>query len=478
MGIFMNKLKLALIADLHYYSETLGTTGEAYERRSSTDQKCLAESGAIIDAAFNIIGSSDCDAVLIAGDISNDGEKVCHREVIEKIKQLNEKKPVFVVYATHDWCCSEDAARYEGDKVITGDVETMTPPELREFYFDYGVKDCISEFVHPNGSSSYCAKIKDGFRLLGLNDDKNGKGKAGYTPEHLEWIKQQLKDAREAGDAVIGMQHHLLFPCLSELVNGGMLIGDWREMSEELADAGLELMFVGHSHMQRTAEYTSANGNTLYQVNLGSITGYPAPYTFLTVDEDTAQIDVNTLKNFTYNGKLLGADYIEAHTLGVVKNLLDNACISKEAFQNQLKSYGIDASKVNIPYKIIKSLAFHINNDSVKKAAAKVNALTFGKGIDKKAAAELKDEKLIKYIYEIFLAVFDGTVHPHAPATPEYRVVSSVAALPKRICSHLPIKALKSEKMQKIFNDIEFTLKELVYPSGLNNYHAVIKRRK
>lgn len=474
----MNKLKLALIADLHYYSPTLGITGSAYERRSSTDQKCLAESGAIIDSAFNILKMSDCDAVLIAGDISNDGEKVSHREVMEKIKELSKSKPVYVVYATHDWCCSEDAARYEGDNVITGDVETMTPPELREFYFDYGVKDCISEFVHPNGSSSYCAKIKDGFRLLGLNDDRNGKNKAGYSPEHLEWIKQQIKDAQDAGDTIIGMQHHLLFPSISKLVCGGMLIGDWQDMSEELADAGLELMFVGHSHMQRTKQYTSKNGNTIYQVNLGSITGYPAPYTFLTIDDNTAQIDVNTLKTFEYNGEILGADYIKAHTLGVVKNLLDNAAISREAFNNQLKSYGIDGSKINIPYGIIKNLAKHINNDTVKQAASKINALTFGKGIDRKAAAELKDEKLINYIYEIFLAVFDGTANPHAPSTPIYKVVESVSTLPKRVCAKLPVKALKTEKMNSVMADIEATLKDLVYPTGPNNYHAVIERRK
>ena len=77
----MDKLKLAVIADLHYYSPSLGTTGRAYEIRSATDQKCLAESGALTDAAFESIALSDCDAVLIAGDLSNDGEVVSHQEV-------------------------------------------------------------------------------------------------------------------------------------------------------------------------------------------------------------------------------------------------------------------------------------------------------------------------------------------------------------------------------------------------------------
>lgn len=45
-------LKLTFIADTHHYSKTLGTSGRQYELRSGSDQKCLAETGEIIDAAF------------------------------------------------------------------------------------------------------------------------------------------------------------------------------------------------------------------------------------------------------------------------------------------------------------------------------------------------------------------------------------------------------------------------------------------
>ncbi len=46
-------LKLTFIADTHHYSETLGTEGRQYALRSGSDQKCLAETGAIIDAAIS-----------------------------------------------------------------------------------------------------------------------------------------------------------------------------------------------------------------------------------------------------------------------------------------------------------------------------------------------------------------------------------------------------------------------------------------
>ena len=90
----MSKTVLTFIADTHYYSKTLGTEGKAYELRSDSDQKCLAETGEIIDAAFSKLSKSDCDAVLIAGDLTNDGERVCHEEFREKLRKLKETKNV------------------------------------------------------------------------------------------------------------------------------------------------------------------------------------------------------------------------------------------------------------------------------------------------------------------------------------------------------------------------------------------------
>lgn len=100
----MSLLKLCVIADTHYYDATLGVSGEAYRLRSASDQKCLAETDAVISAAFQKITESDCDAVLLAGDLTNDGERICHEKMREKLYVLQRHKRVFVTTATHDWC--------------------------------------------------------------------------------------------------------------------------------------------------------------------------------------------------------------------------------------------------------------------------------------------------------------------------------------------------------------------------------------
>ena len=61
--------------------------------------------------------------MLLAGDLTNDGEMVCHRELREKLYALAEKKPVYLITNTHDWCCDGNPRRFIGARA-THDVPT------------------------------------------------------------------------------------------------------------------------------------------------------------------------------------------------------------------------------------------------------------------------------------------------------------------------------------------------------------------
>ncbi len=467
--------KLTMIADLHHFSNTLSDGGRAYQLRSSSDQKCLEETGAIIDAAFKKIAESDCDAVLIAGDLSNDGEKVAHEEVKKKIDVLAEKKPVYIVYATHDWCCDGNAKRFEGDKYYN-DVETMTPPQLREFYKDYGEKQAYSTFVNHLGAASYAVKLSDKVRLIGVNDDQDGKGHSGYADDHFEWILEQVKDAKAKGEAVIIMEHHLLLSNISMLVNQGQIIGEHDERAEALAQAGADFVIVGHSHMQRTTSYVSKDGKLLTQINLGSLCGHPAPITTLTITDEEYKIDVDYLEKFTYNGKEYDREFIKAHSQEVLTGLLNAAVNDKEDFLDRLSAIGVQRESVEKYYGILRRVSKYALNVTVGKAGRLVNFFTFGKGVDKKAVKAIKDDNLMDHIMDIFLSVFDGSIKSYDTSDPVYIIVHDVATLPKRASKVLKIKALRKDKIQKIFGQIEEIAEELTNPSAPNNQHHVIKR--
>lgn len=182
--------RFVFIADTHHFSRTLSDGGEAYAYRSESDQKCLEETGEIIDAAFEKILEDPPAAVMIAGDLSDDGERICHEEFREKLRELQKHVPVYVITATHDWCCDENPRRFTGSEV-TNDVETVPHEELSEFYREFGLDRAISSYKTHLGIYSYVAQIADGVRLLALNDDQNGKGRAGYTPDHMAWSRNR-----------------------------------------------------------------------------------------------------------------------------------------------------------------------------------------------------------------------------------------------------------------------------------------------
>lgn len=98
-------LQFYQITDTHFYaSEVLDPAGKAWEHRIKYDQKCVAESGAILDAATDyILRDRETQVVLVSGDLVCDGEREGHYAMREKLERLTAGgKRVYVLTATHD----------------------------------------------------------------------------------------------------------------------------------------------------------------------------------------------------------------------------------------------------------------------------------------------------------------------------------------------------------------------------------------
>lgn len=426
-------LKLTFIADTHHYSKTLGTSGRQYFLRAGSDQKCLAETGDIIDAAFEKIAASDTDAVMIAGDVTNDGEKVSHCEFREKLERLAEKKRVYIITATHDWCCDENPRRFRGG-IVTHDVETLAPDELRDFYYDFGPKDAVSEYITHIGTCSYVVRLSDKVRLLALNDDKNENNHAGFTEEHFQWIEAQLRQAEEDGCLVIGMEHHLLMPHISPLITGGSTCVANREyVASRLADAGLKYMFVGHSHIQNTTDFVSEKGNRLVEVNVGSLVGYPAPIVNVTVNSDmTLSYEVEHLERFTLSGRETDAqEFLAAHCTAMVHRLLD--CANKQELADRLTALQLDGDRLSKLFFAIKPMLNIVKNDNVMQVYKKLRRLGLGRFVDISLVKKFESEKLLSFVDRIILSALDGSVVSYSRDSDYYRLVMSVVSIPSKL---------------------------------------------
>lgn len=455
--------KLTFIADTHHYSKTLGTKGRQYELRSGSDQKCLAETGEIIDSAFDYISKSDTDAVLIAGDVTNDGEKASHLEFREKLKALAKSKKVYVITATHDWCCDENPRRYDGDKVFH-DVEVMKSSELRDFYFDFGPKDALSEYITHIGTCSYVVQISENVRILALNDDKNQNGHAGFTEEHFCWIEEQIKKAQHDGCLIIGMEHHLLMPHVTPLITGGSTCVENREyVASRLADAGLKYMFVGHSHIQSTSSFKTRKGNVITEVNVGSLVGYPAPIVEVTVNDDlTLSYQVKHLKNFTLNGNKVDAqEYLKKHALDLLHRVIDAP--DKKELIDRLTALQLDGKKFEKFTPIIFKVLKFIKNADVMDVYKKLKHIGLAKDIDYILAVKYRNKKLLDIIDEIYLSLFDGSTVTYSRDDDYYKLIISVVSIPSKIFK-------KNNDMKKLI----FAVDSILTGGNFNNQKDII----
>ncbi len=447
------------------YSHLLGVSGKAYELRSGSDQKCLAESGAITDAAFDMISKSGADGVVVVGDLTNDGEKCSHTEILKKLNGLNKNVPVYAVTSTHDWCSDGKARRYDGGCVFT-DVETVSPDTLGALYGKFGRKNEISSYKTSKGFVSRSFKVSDKVRLILVNDDCGGSGgKSGYSDEHLEWVENQAREGTANGEFVIAAQHHLVLPCFSNFVNASQLISDGEKIAARLADAGVRLLFVGHSHMLRATKFVSPNGNTLTQINLSALCGWPAGITYVTVKEKSAEIRTESVSEFTYNGEKYDAEYIKNHTANVLMNVINSAVNDRAELADRLRALGINVHMTDKMYSFIKKCASFVSNVTVGKAAHALNAvLPLGGKIDAKAIAVIKNDKLTDYIIKTFLSVFDGSRSLDGCPDAVRGVLVTIANKITAYARSLPVTGEKRKKTVTAAEGISQALKEIALP--------------
>ena len=130
----MHELKFFVITDTHFFKHALGAYGAAYEAFMETQQKCFAETEAINRAVFDDLAArDDADIVLIAGDLTFNGEKESHAAFSELLRDFQRQsgKKVFVVTAGHDM---EDGpfAFNETGRIA---VEGTSFAELYGYYF-------------------------------------------------------------------------------------------------------------------------------------------------------------------------------------------------------------------------------------------------------------------------------------------------------------------------------------------------------
>lgn len=294
----MQNLNFYLVTDTHFFDPSFKRSGAAYEKRSISDQKCVAETPAIIDAGFKqIADDKETNIILIPGDLVYRGEYQSHIGLRNRLYKLKEQgKKIYLITARHDYD-DNGSFEFDGDKMLP--VKAMPRDELRDFYKDFGFDGAISEHKE---SMSYVAQLADGIRLLALNCDGDCKDFKGLWDNQMKWALEQIEDAHRTGNYIFAMTHYPLLPFspIMNLISDSHLT-DWEKRANQFADAGLDLIFTGHMHAQAVTEYVTENGNKITDVQTGCFVGCPCAYRKVTIKDSTADIKSYTINDFDYD---------------------------------------------------------------------------------------------------------------------------------------------------------------------------------
>lgn len=327
--------KICVIADIHYFDpDLLINDGTAFQTYLASDRKLLQESEAILTSVVDTIISIDPDIVIVAGDLTKDGEKTGHQKVAMFFDTLETAGiQVIVTPGNHD-INNPDAESFDGD--TTYEVESITAEEFKSIYADYGFNQAVAS---DTASLSFVYNVDDDLTIISMDvcdyEDNETEGSpvtGGRFREHqTDWVLDRIAEARDEGRVVMGVMHHGILEHYTgqKTLFSEYVVDDYDSVSTLFADAGMNIVFTGHYHAQDIA-VKNTDSSFIFDIETGSTVTYPCPYRvldlsdsyYLTVAGDSIQkIDYDLDTTF----QAYALDFIETGLPVLVKYMLTSS---------------------------------------------------------------------------------------------------------------------------------------------------------
>lgn len=277
-------VSIMIASDIHYLaSEYLGDYFK--EPAAIFDGKATHYSNEYFDAFLKEVMEKQPAAVILSGDLTLNGSKKSHEEIIEKLTTIQEAGiEVLVIPGNHD--VDSGAGDYSGEEPVY--VENYTSDDFMTAYKDFGPAKAISQ---DETTFSYMYQVTPYLRLLML--DTNCYGKCYVHDETLVWIEEELKKAQSQGCDVIAVSHQNLH------IHNEMLYFTYQLYNADKLFAlyekyNVKLNMSGHIHVQ-----SIVTDSTIPEITIGSLAVPNTNYGELTYDGkcisyETKQTDVES----------------------------------------------------------------------------------------------------------------------------------------------------------------------------------------
>ncbi|MFC0778593.1 metallophosphoesterase [Flavobacterium sp. HJSW_4] len=125
-----------------------------------------------------------------------------------------------------------------------------------------------------------------------------------YKSHLINWVKKVSAEAKQKGKILIAFSHYPMVefndnasPELKQLFGANKMQLQRvpsEEVAQQFADAGIQVHFGGHMHINDTGVRTTAKGNTLFNIQTPSLAAYMPAYKILTIHSDS-DLEVETI---------------------------------------------------------------------------------------------------------------------------------------------------------------------------------------
>lgn len=296
--------RIAVMSDIHVSSQST----------PAGERKMLDKSRAIFDRLIRQFKTQKPNLLLVTGDLTEAGDRENHQYVKAGLDQLKAAGvKVFVIPGNHD-------------------LSNLNEDDFRTMYADFGYGTAS---VKDSTSLSYACEPVKGLTLIGI-DSHNGY-LSGTT---LNWVCKQAEEARSQGRQVIAMMHHPLFPHFNnaDLFISTSTIGNYENVRNKLADAGIKIILTGHFHTSDIAkDWNEDLSREIYDINTGSAVSYPCDYRMLTLSRDLKELTVTTKHLDTLPGEVNFAKTAKDRLYGSMYNLAYQKIASRGSFSDNEK---------------------------------------------------------------------------------------------------------------------------------------------
>lgn len=275
--------KMAILSDLHVFAEPqVGDPNSEAYRDFDSNGRYLLFSEALLKSAVDELLASDCEVLLVSGDLTESGTKASHIAVARELKRLAATgKKVFVIPGNHD--INTGADTYENG--IEEPTENVSPGEFAEIYAECGYNAALAR---DEKTLSYTADLNGEYRLIAIDAQRHEDGDTdgpALDDRLMAWIEEQLDACKADGRKPIGMMHYPLLDHLGAMLGGmgmdDLKVNNSKALSDLLISGGMKYIFTGHLHAQNIELYQNGTGE-IYDVETGALGAYPSPMRFFT----------------------------------------------------------------------------------------------------------------------------------------------------------------------------------------------------